>query len=129
MNARAAGLIAILLLALAPATAGASRKLSIAELSVPPTGQAGERLPISGTLRNAGDEQARATVRAYLQRSVGQLRVGGRKVPIGAGREAQFSLNPELPDAPAGDYEIAVCTRRVNKHGPTRCSTAPLTID
>ena len=113
MNARAAGLIAILLLALAPATAGASRKLSIAELSVPPTGQAGERLPISGTLRNAGD---------VLPNEEDQTHSG-------AGREAQFSLNPELPDAPAGDYEIAVCTRRVNKHGPTRCSTAPLTID
>lgn len=129
MNARTAGLIAVALLALAPASAGASRKLSIPELSVPPTGQAGDPLPISGTLRNAGDEQARATVRVYLQDAVGQLRIVGRTVPIGAGREVQFSLNPELPDAPSGDYEIAVCARRLNKHGPTRCTAAPLTIE
>ena len=129
MNARATGLIAILLLALAPATAGASRKLSIAELNVPPTGEAGEALVISGMVANGGDEQARATIRAYLLDDFGQLRIGGRKVGIAAGREAAFSLNPELPDAPSGDYEIAVCARRVNKHGPTHCSTAPLTIE
>ena len=128
---RRASLIAICLLALASASAEASRKLSITSLTVPPTVQAGERLEISGTVRNAGDEQARVTVRAYLVETVGQLRLtGGKKVPVGAGRESSFALSPEIhDDTDAGEYEIAVCVRRVNKRGPTSCSSSPLTVE
>ena len=130
MKARAAGLIAIFLLALAPVFAEASRKLSVADLVVPPTGQRDTPLAISGTVANAGDEGARATVRAYLKDTVGQLRIGGRRVAIGAGGESEFSMSPSLPDGtPDGEYEIVVCAQRLNKSGTPRCRSAPLTID
>ena len=119
------------LLALAPASAEASRKLSVTSLTVPPAVRAGERLEISGAVRNDGDEQARVTVRAYLVETVGQLRLtGGKKVPVGPGRTSAFALSPEIDDdTAAGEYEIAVCVRRVNKRGPTRCRNAPLTVE
>ncbi len=133
MNSRLVIVIAtaaVLLPALAAPPADASRKLSVATLEVPPTGQAGEKLAIAGTVSNSGDEKARTTVRAYLRDTVGQLRLGGRRVGIAAGSEAEFSLAPPLPDgAPDGDYEIAVCVQRRNRRGPTRCATSPLTIE
>jgi hypothetical protein len=129
VHARIVSLIAILLFALAPASAEASRKLSIAALEVPATGHAGEPLPISGTVRNSGDERARTTVRAYLQDTLGQLRIGGRRLPVSAGAERDFSLSPALPNGvPDGDYEISVCARRLNRRGPANCSSAPLTV-
>ncbi len=131
MNRRFAAPIALALLlpALAPPPADASRKLSVPTLAVPPSASAGEAVPISGAVRNAGDERARATVRAYLQDTVGQLRLGGRRVKVGAHGNREFSLAPELPDGvPDGDYTIAVCVRRLNKRGPERCAAAPLTI-
>jgi hypothetical protein len=130
LNARAAGLIVTLMLALAPAPAEASRRLSIATLEVPPSGQPGAPLEISGTVRNAGNDQARATVRAYLQDTFGQLRIGGRQLAVGPGRERKFSLSPALPTGVSdGDYEISVCARRLNRRGPTRCRSAPLKIE
>ena len=129
LNARVVSLIATLLLALAPASAEASRKLSIADLAVPAKAEAGEPLPISGTLRNAGDERARATVRPYLQDAVGQLRIGGRKMAVAAGAALDFSLAPVIPNGvPDGDYVIAVCARRLNGRGPENCASAPLTV-
>ncbi len=130
MPPRTLCLIAICVLALAPAFAEASRKLSVSGLEVPTTGQAGEPLAVSGAVRNAGDEKARATVRVYLQDGPGQLRLGGRKVGVGPGDEREFSLSPALPTgSPDGEYEIAVCARRVNKRGPVHCRSAPLTIE
>ena len=129
MHARVVSLIAILLLGLAPVFAEASRKLSIADLTVPATGQEGEPLPISGTVRNSGDERARTTVRVYLQDTVGQLRIGGRRMGVAAGAERDFALSPALPQGvPDGEYEISVCARRLNRRGPADCSTAPLTV-
>ncbi len=130
MKARAAGLIAIFLLALAPAFAEASRKLSVTDLVVPPSVQAGDHVGISASVRNAGDEQARVAVRPYLQRTVGQRRVGGRKLRIGPGRTVDFTLSPLIPgDTPGDDYTIAICVQRLNKNGPERCRSAPLTVE
>jgi hypothetical protein len=130
LHARAAGLIAVFLLALAPALAEASRKLSVSSLDVPATAQAGQPLEISGTLNNSGDQKARATVRAYLKDTVGQSRLGGRKLGVGAGRNRKFSLSPLLPlGVPDGDYEILACARRLNKDGPVHCRSAPLTVE
>jgi hypothetical protein len=110
--------------------AEASRKLSITDLKVPPTAQAGDTVGISGAVRNAGDEQARVTVRPYLLRTVGQRRLGGRKLTLGAGRTLEFTLSPKISsDTPADDYEIEVCVERLNKQGPVRCRSAPLTIE
>ena len=110
--------------------AEAKRKLTVTALQVPATGQAGEPLAISGTVRNAGDERARATVRAYLVETVGQLRLGGRKLGLRPGKQRGFEMSPALPNgADDGEYEVAVCVRRVNKHGPERCRAAPLTIE
>jgi len=129
LNARTASLIAIFLLALAPASAEASRKLSVTKLEVPKSVQAGDTVGISAAVRNAGSEQARVTVRPWLQRTVGQERLGGRKVKVGAGSTLDFTLSPKIPsDTPADDYHLAICVQRVNKHGPLRCAVAPITI-
>jgi hypothetical protein len=132
VNVRLATLIvtvATLLPAIAAPPADASRKLSVTTLAVQPTSSAGEPVAISGAVRNAGDERARMTVRAYLRDTVGQLRLGGRRLKVGAGAEREFSFAPELPDGtPDGDYQVAVCVRRLNKRGPERCASAPLTI-
>jgi hypothetical protein len=131
VNVRFATLIAAAALvpALAPAPADASRRLSVTALAVQPTASAGDPVPISGTARNAGDERARVTVRAYLRDTVGQLRLGGRRLKVGPGAKREFSLAPELPDGvPDGDYEVAVCAQRLNKRGPERCASAPLTV-
>jgi hypothetical protein len=96
---------------------------------VPPSAQAGDTIGISAAVRNSGNEQARVTVRPWLQRTIGQERIGGRKVTIEAGQTLDFTLSPEIPgDAPADDYHLAVCVQRVNKHGPQRCATAPITV-
>ena len=130
MRARAAGLIAIFMLALAPVVAEASRKLSISDLAVPRTGHAGEPLAVSGTVGNSGDQKARATVRVYVKDTVGQMRIGGRKFGLAAGGHRAFSMSPVLPDTtPEGDYQVVVCAQRVNNSGTPRCRTAPLTID
>jgi hypothetical protein len=80
-------------------------------------------------VRNAGNERARVTVRPYLQRTVGQLRMGGRKLAIEAGRTLEFTLSPKISsDTPADDYDVAVCVQRLNKKGPVRCESAPIAI-
>jgi hypothetical protein len=130
LTARTFSLTAALLLALAPASAEASRKLSITGLEVPATAQREEPIPITAGIRNAGDEPARATVRPYLVEEFGQMRIGGRKVSVPAGSETEVALAPVIQDeVDAGDYEIAVCVRRVNKRGATRCRSAPITVD
>jgi hypothetical protein len=96
---------------------------------VPSSVQAGDEVGIAGAARNAGNEQARVTVRPYLLRNVGQRRLGGRKLTVGAGDTLDFTLSPEISsDTPADDYAIAVCVQRVNKKGPERCKTAPITV-
>jgi hypothetical protein len=128
--ARAAGLTAILLLALAPASAEASRKLSIASLDVPAATRTEDPIPIAGTIRNAGDERARVTIRPFLVEQFGEMRIGGRKLSLAAGSTTEFSLAPIVHDeVAAGDYEIAVCVRRLNGHGPARCRSAPITVE
>ena len=131
MTARTAGLVAIFALALVPAAAEASRKLTLADLVVPGTAQQDAPLEISGTVVNTGDEQATATVRAYVRDTVGQMRIGGgRRVQLGPGREHRFSMSPKLPDTtPEGEYELVICAHRLNKSGTPYCQSSPLTVD
>ncbi len=127
MHARTVSLIAVLLLALAPVSAEASRKLSVSSLDVPATGQRGAPLEISGRVRNGGDEKARATVRAYLADTLGQIRIGGRQLGWAQIVSASSRSSPALPEGtPDGDYEIVVCARRLNRDGAVRCRSAPL---
>ncbi len=130
MNARAVGLIAALLLALAPAAAEASRKLKVSSLDAPSTAKAAETIEVSGTVGNAGNQRARSNVRVRFDAAGTEQLLGADGVRVRPGKVGRFSVAASLPSTvAAGQHLIRACVKRHGRRGRERCKDAPLTIE
>jgi hypothetical protein len=114
--------------------ASASRKLSLVSVDSPAPAKQGEVVRLTGTVRNAGSQTARAKIRFRLTgvppAGFDGTPLGATKLRVRAHRKAGFSLGTALPGgAGPGTYSISACTKRHGKHGSESCRAAPLRID